>query len=713
LKKGLQKQRNKSMKILIKSLLALLLAFQLHAQNVSLELFKKAEKHFKKREYKKAQLLYENLVEDKNFSKREMTLFRLGHCYYYLRNKEKAYITLTRLMEEYPSTPHLKPSLKIIVDYLKIKKEFNKAAQLLKENLSKNPDDIEMKKLLLQVYEESQDYKKALNLLENNFPPNVWFAKKKSYYLKEQKQYDLAINFLIQKIKEFDSIELYSILADIYELNLDYDNSSLWYEKLYTKTKKNIYLFNEARMLLSNNLTTKARPVINKILKKLGENINTYKQIADLYKEFGIYDELLIFYEKAIKKGYDFKKEKINILEIMGKYEEAVYSYLKMLDNTNYYFILERMENLAIYEEQYPLVEKLLVKYEDKFQGKKELILKLQMQMHLKFNELSKLVSILKNKYFSVKKIDFLFLESLINSLFTSEHFEYIIEIYKLIPVKIKKNINPAIKLRYAQSLYLFEQYNLSLAVLNTLKNKAMVEKINYYKSLNYFELKNFPEALKYLKNLSTYEAFDLHIKILLLQGKIKQAQKLVARELKRKKFPGNSLSFNEIIISLFLHEYTIMVQDIKKHLSIYPQDDKSNDLALMLFLIQNDLIKNHEEKKTGIMDFFRSYYLNDYKVCITSLKSLEFNVDNIDSIIYYFLAKCYIYEKKIDKAINELNGILKKETFVKPYALELLGWIYQNKKKNKDSAKKYYKQILSEYPSFININNIRKILTN
>ena len=701
------------MKILLNFILILCFSLQLFSQSLNDELFKKAENHFKRRAYDKARIIYENLLKEKDFKKRELLLFHLGSSYHSLRKRENAYQVLTKLLEEFPQTAFLKKSLRIMVDYLKQKKEFDKAVELLENYLNKFKNDIEIKKLILDVYEANEDYSKALHLLEKDIPRDFWFVKKKADYLKKIKEYDRAIEFIKSQLPEYDKIEMYMLLAGLYEIKKDFSNSALWYEKSYNKSKKIIYLFNGARMLLSNNAIEESRTVINKIIEILGHNVKTYKQIADIYKEFGMYDELLVLYNDAIKKGFDFEREKISVYEIMGKYETAIYSYCQMLNKTNYFYVLQKLENLILYEEQFPLTEKLLIEYENKFPAKKGLILQLQMQIYLKFDQLSKLINVLKAKYFPLNNIDNIFLETLMNSLFSRENYEYIIDIYKLIPLEIKKNINPAIKLRYAQSLYIFKKYDLSLQILNTLKQEVLLNTANYYKALNYVELKKYPEALQNLKGLKNYEAFNLNLKILILKGEIKQAEKMLSRELKKKNFPKSDLTYNEIIIELFLNEDVLLIQDIKKYLQIYPQNDKANDLAFMLFLLNNDLIKNNKENKTAVMDFFKYYNLGDFKQSIVVFKKLKFNIENIDSIINYYISKCYLFENDYDTAINELNIIISKETFVKPYALELLGWTYHYKKKNPELARKYFKQVLSDYPSFVNINNIRKILTN
>ncbi len=465
-------------------------------------------------------------------------------------------------------------------------------------------------------------------------------------------------------------------------------------------------------MLLSNNLQEKAGALINRMIKILGDNTRTYINISNLYREFGYYDELLKLYDEGIKKGYNFDKERINVYEIMGKYEKAIYNYLQVLNTTNYSYVLSKLLYLAEIEEQSDLVEKQLIALENTFTNKKEHILKLQIGIYLKFKQLSKLMNVIKTKYFPLNRIENSFLEGIINSLFSMKNYSHIIDIYKQIPPTVSTNINPTIKLRYAQSLYLFERFKESLLVLDSLQSKSM-EDIKYYKALNHTGLTNYSQALLQLKGLNTYDSFNLNFKILILQNKFKDAKNLLSKGMKNKNFFKGRVAFNEIILNLFLNENVIVTGDIKKYLEIYPQYNEANDLALILFLLQNDFIKNNKENISSIMNFFKFYYLNNFKQAASSLIKLQFPAANLDSIIKYFLAKSYVNINDNDKAIIELEIITHKKTFVKPYALELLGWIYMYKKNNPGAAKKYFKQILAEHPSFVNINNIRKLLTN
>ena len=67
---------------------------------------------------------------------------------------------------------------------------------------------------------------------------------------------------------------------------------------------------------------------------------------------------------------------------------------------------MKKLENLILYEEQFPLTEKLLIEYENKFPAKKGLILQLQMQIYLKVDQLPKLINVLKTKYFPLNNLD-------------------------------------------------------------------------------------------------------------------------------------------------------------------------------------------------------------------------------------------------------------------------------------------------------------------
>ncbi len=683
----------------------------LSAGSINEELFNKAEKYYSSKSYSKAITIYENLLKEENFINRELLLFHLGSCYSFLRQNEKSYYILSQLFKEYPHTKYLKKSLKIIVSYLKHKKDFKTALELLKEKSRIIGSDNEINKMRLEIYEYNEDYKEALKFLEKSFSLSFWFIQKKVYYLQEIKKYDKAITFIKTHLPQFKRIELYQSMADLYELKQDFNNSILWYDKLYTKTGNINHIINQCRMLFSNNLLKQGQQTVSKIFKYLGDNIRTYKQIAEIYKEFGIYNKLLKLYNKGIKKGFDFHKEKINVYEVMGKYEKAVYEYLKFLKPVSLPYISEKILNIALYEEQLILIEKSLKKYKNQFSGKKDLIIKIQINLYLRFNQYNKIYSALEEEYFTLKKVDNNFLETIINSLFNTENYEYIMKIYNLMPEKIKKNINPVIKLRYAQSLYVFEKHRASLKILKDINQKALKNAINYHIALNYLKLKDYNKAIQCVKKQFNNESMDLYFKLLILKTQYQKAMKLISGEMKKKQYPKSKLFFNEIIVNLFLNEYTIIIKDLKKYIEIYPQTDEANDCVNLLFLLDNEFIKNNKNKKKQVMKFFQFYYLKNHKKIIKILKELHFNNDNLDSILFYYLARAYMYNSEYDKSIEELKKIIKIKSFIKPFALELLGWIYLNKLGKKQTAYKYYKKILAKYSSFINVNNIRKII--
>ena len=109
-------------------------------------------------------------------------------------------------------------------------------------------------------------------MLEKNFTPDTWFIQKKVTYLKQLKESTTAIKFVKANLSKFNTPALYSYLANLYELKKDYDNSILWYEKLYKKTKKPVYMINGVRMLIANNKIEKSKPFVRKIFNILGEN---------------------------------------------------------------------------------------------------------------------------------------------------------------------------------------------------------------------------------------------------------------------------------------------------------------------------------------------------------------------------------------------------------------------------------------------------------
>gem|GEM_PF-5680022 len=689
----------------------LMLYTLLSAGSINEELFNKAEKFYSSKSYDNALKIYENLLKEEEFKDRELLLFHLGSSYSYLRKEEKAYRILSVLFKEYPQTIYYKNSLKIMIDYLKSKKEFQAALDLLEEKsvLLKGDDDI--KKMILELYEYNGSYLQALELLEKEFPLTLWSFQKKVYYLRELKRYDDAISYTREHLSRYNNIELYQSLADLYELKKDYKESMAWYMELYKRTNNINYIINQSRMLFSNNIQDLGKESVSFIFEKLGDNIGTYKQVAEIYKEYGLYEELLVLYDSGIKKGYDFQKEKINVYEVMGKYEKAVYEYLKLLDKNQISFITDKLYNLALYEDQFELIEKLLVKYEEDFPNKKQLILQIEISLNLKLGQFNKIQTALMKKYFPGKNIDQDFLENIINALFNKGKYDHIINIYDQIPGSVKARINAVVQLRYAQSLYMFNKYTESLDVLNSFKQSALQDVVKYYKALNYTGLKKYDTAIGYVRKYSSYEAFDLYLKLLILQGQFNKAKDEIRGEIKKNKYPKSNLLFYQIVVNIFLNESEIVVTDMKKYLEVYPHTREANDCVSLLFLLNNEFIKSDKGKKEQVLAFYKYYYIHDYNKAVDVLKNITVKDTNLKSVISFYLSMSFYYLDEYKRCVTELKEIIKQDTFIKPYALELLGWIYLNKLQDKETAKKYYNDILASYPSFINVNNIRKLI--
>lgn len=681
------------------------------ASSINEELFIKAERYYKVKAYKKAVSIYEGLLKEKDFKDRELLLFHLGYSYYYLKQKEKAYHILKQLFSEYPKTRFLKSGLNIVLDYLKTKQEYEEALTILKDKrrFLKNDDDI--KSYILEIYEYSEQYIKAIDFLEKNYPVNLWSIERKAYYLRELKEYDKAIVFIKQNLAAHSKLKLYQLLADLNELKKDYTQSIYWYNKIYNQTKNINDLINQARMLFSNNQISDGQKTVKRIIKIIGEKVHTYRIVSKIYQEFGLYDELILLYDQGIKKGYDFKKDRINVYEIMGRYEQALDEYMKFLSKKQFRFVSEKVINMAIYEEQLLLIEKLMPKYHKKYTSKRDLILKIELSLYIKLNQFEKIYKILNEQYFNVDNVDLNFLDNVFNYLFQMEHYDYIVRIYQIIPKKLIKKIHSIVSLRYAQALYLVKDYQKALSVLRKVKDKRFKDNVTYYRALCYTGLNKIDNAIRLVKKQNNYNAHHLLFKLLLMKKDYKQAEQIVKKEMKKRRFPKSNLFFENIIMNLFQNQYVIIIKDMTKFLELYPQADEANDLIIMLYFLKNDSIKKNEKKQKELMKYFQFRFLDNHQQAINVLEKQKFNSSHNNMVKYYYLAQSYIVLNQNKLAEKELKKALKAKSFIKPFALEMLGWLYLNKYKDKKTAYQYYKQILASYPSFINANNIRKLM--
>lgn len=681
----------------------------LKAQRLNEELFKKADSYYKNKEYEKAKNIFENLIKEKEFHQREDILYRLGRCYFFIKLDKEGYNTLMQLMTEYPQTQYENDSLHLVVDYLTQTQEYAEAINLLFIANQKNRLDENLKNKLLNLYELEKNYSMALNFLENNFSPSPWFMDKKIFYLKAMKEYDKAIAYIKQNLNN-NKKELYSALGDLYALKSDFKSAISWYNQLYEKTKNIDDLLLELKMLLIYNQKEDSRILVNKILELLGKNQYAYQKISDLYKQLGFYSELIFIYNEAIKEGHNFTKEKINVYEVLGQYDKAVEEYIQLLNPNEFQYVYERLVNLSLVEEEFDFLMKMLPKLETKYSEKKGLIIQLEILLLLKFKK-SEMVASSLDKYLKLKSLETSFLENVINTLYKQKGYEIINQIYKKLTHEDKKTISPLMQLRYAQSLYLLNDFQDSLLLLNELNQDVIKEEVDFYRALNYIQLKKEDLALAILKDHRYhYLFFDQLFSLYLKKGDLTTAQKEL--DLVQNKLTKSQVLYFEILLYLYKEEFTLHLNDVNKYVSLYPNLEPTNDLMLYLLVTSQNEVKENPQNQKFVMEFFKSYFLDNPAVLIQKNLS-ENNTLNpkTKNILEFFIAKSYVLLKKYNKAIALSNTLIETQGLLRPYALELLGLLYYQELNNPSMGKKYFNIILSDYPNFVNINNIRKLL--
>ncbi len=692
---------------LISYIICFVFAFNLYSQSIDIELLKKADNYFIKKDYYDAKKIYENLIQSPNIKEQDRVIFNLGKCYYALQQKEKSYITLKTLLLEYPDSKYIPPAIPIIISYLKSKRKYVEAIELLEKYEKRYPSN-SLKRELLEIYEASENYTKALTYLENNFVFSQWYVEKKVKYLRYLQRITDAINFLNTAIKKFRNSRYYKMLAELYIENGDFSTAENCYEKAYEISNNINYLIEIGRMYAIHNKVNKAVNTWNRLFKILGRKRFTYEQVANLYKEYGLYNELLKLYNDAKKNGLDFTREKINILEIMGKYKDAVIELIKILDSKNFLYVKERFIKLAIIEDEFNTVENVLkqnIEKSDKFL--KEKLIQILYQIYYEADKIEDAEKLLL-KYVKLDNIDVCFINNFIDHFLSKGEYNRLYRIFQ--KVKDKNRLSGIILFKYAKLLYYLEKYDMALAVINKIKkDKFHIDQVNYLKALIYFKIGKYKNTIKILKNYrNNFDYFTMLLDALAYSGKIEEALKYIDKEINNKNFKKDILYYKEAIFLLFLTKTGEAKSYFKKLIEIYPNSEYANEAILFLFIWDNEFIRNNKEREMAFHNFIKSYYLKKYRQATKFLEKISIANTTLEEIIIYLSARCYFLAEDYDSALNLLLPLIKKESMVLPYALELTGNIYYFKKKDKNKALKIYKRIIDKYPNHPEIQEIR-----
>ncbi len=686
------------MKILI---LILFTISNIFAQSLSIELLKKGDDYFKHRNYYKASKIYEQLINDNEIKNKAKILYKLGVSYLKLQKNEEAYKIFIRLINNYPDSKYKKDAIFKIVNYYKIRHKYREAINIMEKNLSYYLQDKKYKTSLLNLYIFAKKYERALSFLEKYFSENKWFIKKKVEILQSEKKYKEAILLIKNNITKYDDISLYKTLAELYDYTGDVENSALWYKKAYYKSNDITYLINEGRMYISHNLKDKAIAIWNKIFEKYGYNVYSYQLIGNLYKEFGLYNELIKLYNEAIQRGFDFRKNKIEILEVMGKIEEAVKEYVNMITDNNFTSIKNKILNIAFIEGYYDKVNNSLLALLNNH--KKQLyIYPILIELYIKGNKIENGIYYIK-KYTSLKNYNKEYFSNLISLMLQKNLLTESEKIFSFLYKKDKLSLT--LKIKYLNILYLTHNFDKLLKVANTITSKKYKEELDYYKGIAYLEKKKYNKAKKYLeKHLNKYFFFKKYIDTLIYTKDYNKAYSLIEKNIENKSFKEDELLFQEAIILLFLKNKENAESNFNKIIKDYPDSIYANDVAFYLFISEN--LK--KEEKEYFYKYITYFYLKNYK---TSLKYLN-QIKNSLPAIEYLKAKLYIKIKDYNNSILILKKLIKEKNYVTPFAMEELGNLYLILN-NKDKATTIFKKLLNNYPSYNNVQYIREKLLN
>ncbi len=680
----------------------LLLAVNLFSQSIDIELFKKANKFYSQKKYYKAKKIYESIINSSVITEKDKLLFNLGNSYYNLQMKYKAYTVFKNLISEYPSSKFIKPAVLKIVKYLKDKHKYDEAVRIMSDYYRRSKDK-EIGKKIIEIYIFSRKYSEGLKFLDENFSMSEWYLEQKVLFLKHSRRSKEAVDLLLQNIKKYDKLKFYVMLAELYEQSGNLDKAAQWYDKAYTKSKNIEYLINKGRMFIINNRTKDADRVWKNILKLYKYSRKAYSIIANAFKEFGMYNELLKLYNEASAHGFDFTEDKINILEILGRIDEALNEYVKLLNVANYYSIKKKILDIAFINEEQNKVENFLAETIKK-KNKIEFIYPILIEFYIKTKNKKNLINFFKS-YINNVRLNNIIITDLFNAMSRLSLFSEEIDIFQY--MEEKKKLDDALRIKYIEALYLSGKFNKILSVANKISTKKFDKEISFYKGLIYIKKKKFRDAETVLAKYSDdFEFYSLLIDLKIYTGNYKEALKIIEKGEHNKKFNKSELLYKKGFVMLFLDKPSEAFSYFKKLLEIYPDTEFANESGFYCFIY--DMLP--KDNKILVPQFLKKIFVNDY---VSALKVLDkiYIIKRAD-LIKLEKAELYIKMEQYVDALNELKNI--NEDYVMPYALEKEADIYMKYMNKPSIAEKIYRKIIKKYPAYVNIQDVRnKILNN
>ncbi|MBN1897537.1 MAG: tetratricopeptide repeat protein [Spirochaetes bacterium] len=675
------------------------------SQSIDLELAKQADDHFEKHNYYNASKIYEKLKGSPDIKKQDRLLYRLGVCYDSLQKQEKAFAVLQELLSDYPSSEYIETSLPLMVKYLGARRKYSEAIALLEKYINQYPGD-QLKQKLLEMYEGNKEYDKALKYLEDNFSLSRYYVEKKYLYLTYLKKNEEAIRFLNEAFDKFNDPYYYKMIADLYVDNGDFDTAERFYDKAYDQSKDIQYIIDSGRMYAIHNKTEKAKQVWGRLFQIIGKKQFTYQHVAGLYKEYGFYNDLLDLYEKAKKDNFDFTQDKIDVLQMLGKYKVAVNEYLKVMNRTNFSVIKKNILDIAMVEGQHQDVESVLMENISDSPRQAAPLLKILYYLYYERSQMDKAENILLS-YVARQDVETNFIDDVIQQFINRNQYN---RIFRVIKNMDKKMIQGKIQFQYATVLYHLGQYDRALDELDRLNRKDVKkEDIDFLMARIYMGKGDYRSSVTLLKNYGKDIVRYLNlIDSLLFLGKPEESLDYINKEKGNKNFPRDILLFKEGIYFIFLNRTGEAKASFNKLLEIYPNSDYANESVFLLYIWDNEFIKNNEKRKETFYKFIKNYYKKDYQKAGEDLNDLNLKGTTLAEVVQYWQSRCFYLAGEDDKALDILKLLSKEESIVLPYVLELAGDIYYFKKGDKKQALLFYKKLIDQYPQHPEIQQIR-----
>src|ERR1035437_2287 len=578
--------------------------------------------------------------------------YLLGENYEQSGYPDKAKEIYEDLYRKNPSNPEYFNSLNRIYILLK---QYDASIKLLEQNLSINPQDINLYGLLGSTYYLMGNETKAFSVWDdglNKLPQNQFYYKVIANYAIERRAFDKAIDFLKRGKKISDNPLLFEFdLANLYSLTMQYKEAAEEYLSIVLKNPEQYQVVQNGLLSYINKVDALQKTIDVFEKKRDEDNINLSYLLASLYIQGKMYEKAYDIYSEIDSK---LKSKGIELL----KFAQDLYN------DHQYELGAKVFEDIIDRYPSSPIISSAKLGYAKTLEANLD-------------NE--------KNggtdwKPYSFKKVG------------DPKKDNEIITNYSEI-VKIYPNSEPA-------NESLFRIGNLKDNRLNDLEGaKEIFNKL----------IKDAPNSKFAIKSYE--ELGDIYIQ----EGNLEKSREMFQKLIQNNNIPEeekNYARYKEVRISFYGGNFGKGRELLNNIISSY-KDNSSND-ALELALLLNTMVND----SSNLVIFADAELLSEQKKFSQARDKYLIISQNPQAFVLQSLAKLRIAEMDIaldnyDSSMKLLQEVAdeKEKNIYSDKALYLQGNIYEFAKKDSPKAIEIYESLLAKFPNSIYLDEAREAI--